>query len=117
MPTDLFNQVSLEVQTHLTHHSETSGHFNRFTSREVAEMLFCVFEALKDMKVEEITLEGRQTGIGLVSVFVWLLPNDAEIILRRYGLLGAADCCLKATLNLGTTVAGTSRTGIGRLLE
>ncbi len=99
VPTGLFDHYASEVRTHLAHSSEIPGLFNHSTPRELAEILSCIFEALQDMNVKKITLEGHQTGIWLISVFIWLLPDDTEILLRRHRLFGASSCRLKVTLN------------------
>ncbi len=95
VPTGQFDHYASEVPTHPAHSSEIPGLFNHGTPRELAEILFCIFEALLDMNVENITLEGHQTGIWLISVLIWLLP---EIILRHHRLFGAISFRLKVTL-------------------
>ena len=99
VPTGFFDQIASVIQADLAHPSEIPGLFSRSTSKELAEILSSVFEAFQDMKVKKITLEGHQTGIWLVSLFIWLLPDDTEIILHRHSLFGTARCRLKVTLN------------------
>lgn len=99
VPTGFFNQVASMVQAYLAHPCEIPGLFSRSTSKELAEILSSVFEALQDMKAKKITLEGHQTGIWLVSLFVWLLPDDTEVIVHQHRLFGTAGCRLKVTLN------------------
>ena len=98
-PTGFFNQVASMVQANLAHPCEIPELFSRSTSKELAEILSSVFEALQDMEVKKITLEGHQTGIWLISLFMWLLPDDTEIIVHRHSLFGTAGCRLKVTLN------------------
>ena len=99
VPTAFFNQLASMVQARLAHPCEIPGLFNRSTSRELAEILSCIFEALQDKKVKKITLEGQQTGIWLVSLLIWLLHDDIEIILHGNSLFGTPGCHFKVTLS------------------
>ncbi|CAF9905145.1 MAG: hypothetical protein ALECFALPRED_000160 [Alectoria fallacina] len=85
VPSGLFNQVASEIRTRLAHSNGIPGLFSRSAPRELAEILSQVFEAFQYMK--------------LISVLIWLLPNDTEVILRRNRIFGAAGCRIKVTLN------------------
>ena len=98
VPSNLFNVVASKIRNHLTHSSELSGLFCSSKTRELAEILCNVFEALQDMKVKKITLEGHQTGVWLVSVLMWLLPDEVEILLHGSRILGTPESRVKMAL-------------------
>ncbi|KAL8784411.1 MAG: hypothetical protein Q9195_009056 [Heterodermia aff. obscurata] len=98
VPSNLFNVVASKIRNHLTHSSDLSGLFCSSKTRELAEILSNVFEALQDMKVKKITLEGHQTGVWLVSVLMWLLPDEVEILLHGSRIIGTPESRVKMTL-------------------
>ncbi|KAL9613059.1 MAG: hypothetical protein Q9167_002358 [Letrouitia subvulpina] len=100
IPTDLFNHVSENVRRSQNDNPLAMPRlFSSSKAEELAEILSNVFEALQDMNVKKLTLEGDQTGIWLSSVFIWLFPADVEILLRGHVIHGVPSSRVKVTLN------------------
>lgn len=99
IPTDIFNQVVGSIREKLTHANDMSGLFCSSNIVELAQILSNIFEALQDVNIKKITLEGHQTGVWLCSVFFWLFPTDVEILLHGHVIHGVPSSRVKVTLN------------------
>ena len=98
MPSDIFDRVVHKVRENLGHSADMAGLFCNSDISELATILSNVFEALQDVNVKVITLEGHQTGIWLCSVFIWLFSNEVEVLLHDRRIHGASGSRVKVLL-------------------
>ncbi|KAL8886019.1 MAG: hypothetical protein Q9215_006218 [Flavoplaca cf. flavocitrina] len=98
VPNTLFDDVASTITRNMTQSLEMPGLLSRSGAKEIAEVLSDRFESLQDTKIKKITLEGHQTGIWFVTMLVWLLPNDTQLILHNKILFGRGNFRLKIIL-------------------
>ncbi|KAL9116368.1 MAG: hypothetical protein Q9187_007110 [Circinaria calcarea] len=101
LPTDDFNKIATVVHENLHYNGgELYGGelVQRLDAKSVAEVLVRTFEALQDDSVTKVTLDGNRAGIWLVSVFLWLRPDDTEVKLYNRRIFGQSGSRLEITL-------------------
>ena len=103
LPIDNFNRVATVVQESLRYgeiaHGALTRLFDRLDAKAVAEILIRTFEALQNEDVTRVTLEGDRTGVWLISVFLWLRPDDTEVILHNRRMFGESGSRLSIALD------------------
>ena len=100
LPVNNFNEVATVVQENLQYGEMTGwALLHRMDAKAIAEILVRTFEALQNDDITRVTLEGDRTGIWLVSVFLWLRPDDTEVILHNRRIFGQSGSRLGITLH------------------
>ncbi|MCJ1374403.1 hypothetical protein MMC20_005635 [Loxospora ochrophaea] len=89
IPMDHFSTVALTIQTNIPSRGEFPLLFQRSSPKGIAEVLSAVFEGLQNEDISQVTLDGSLCGAWILSLFLWLLPNDTECIVNNARLFGS----------------------------
>ena len=87
VPVDLMHEVAIAVSTISGHHSI----YQPLETKILAELLFKVFDGLRDDSVESITLSGAASGVWLTTFFIWLLPEITSIFVQQQLIRGSGN--------------------------
>jgi hypothetical protein len=92
LPTRNFNDVKSKIEDRLPFSRQMPRLLAKGDIEVLAKTASHVFEALIDADVDQVTIEGADSGVWLVSVFRWLLPEETACLLRGnyvFGKVGA----------------------------
>ena len=84
-PSQIFNQIIRAVSEQLTQQNlRLDDLFDDSEVRKLAEIIYNVFEDLKNEDIRHLTLEGSRSGAWLASLFLWLPPKEVDVSVNNF---------------------------------
>ena len=103
-PKDLYVEIAEKAADGLVLPQPRNPLYCQLEKGAIAGLFTRVFGALRDEEISKVTLKGRQSGIWLATVFVWLLPlHDVHVILYGKMIFGGVKNRLRISLEESTS--------------
>jgi len=88
LPFQHFSKIVSTIQSSLRSPDEMLILYERSPTDILGDILTRVFDALRNDEITQITLEGAQTGLWLLTAFSWLLPEETGCVIYNRQILG-----------------------------
>lgn len=89
-PSDMMHEVASAVDEF----NPGPGIFKRMDFKPLAELFMKLFEQVSDEAVDTILLRGHKNSVWLASTLLWLLGDDASLMIGRTHIRGEEDAKL-----------------------
>ena len=88
LPFEHYNKILSTIRSSLRSPDELSIIHELSPADKLGDILACVFDALRNDEITQVTLEGARTGLWLLTAFSWLLPEETECVISNRRILG-----------------------------